>query len=75
MVCITLWINSDNKFFCNSPAELKRQETYRFPWKSNTFSLDCPESEKLSEICSLSVIYSKLTGRRDILNFLFRPIV
>lgn len=39
------------------------------------FSLDRPESEKLTEIGAVNVVCSKLTGRRDILNFHFRLIV
>lgn len=47
----------------------------RFPWKSSTLPLDCPESKKWSEICAVSVVCSKVAGRSDILNFPFRPIV
>lgn len=72
---ITLWISSDDKLLQKKHVELNREEIYRFPWKSNKFSLDCPESEKLSEICVVSVACSKLTGRRDVTNFPFRPIV
>lgn len=48
---ITLWISNDDNLLLKKHTELNREEIYRFPWKSDTFSLDCPESEKLSEIC------------------------
>lgn len=72
---ITLWISSDDNLLQKKHTELNREEIYRFPWKSDTFSLDCPESEKLSEICVVSVACSKLTDRRNATNFPFRPIV
>lgn len=41
LVFITLRINNDDKILQRNSSE---QERIRFPWKSKTFSLDCPES-------------------------------